>query len=96
LLRFMGEEGLGKPFVEADSQVAALREFLQENDLGDGVDIQNTLVFFNPKVQLSVSDPPRPVVVPKGLKKVIRRQQGDSIPAEEFARLKSLFEGDSD
>jgi hypothetical protein len=96
LLRFMGEEGLGKPFVEADSQVAALREFLQENDMGDGVDIQNTLVFFNPKAQLSVSDPPRPVVVPKGLKKVIRRQQGQKMQAEQYARLKALFEEDGD
>jgi hypothetical protein len=96
LLRFMAEEGLGKPFDEADSQVEVLREFLLENDIGDGVDIQNALVFFNPKVELSVSDPPRPVVLPKGLKKVIRKQQGKKMPQAQYAQILALFEGDGD
>jgi hypothetical protein len=92
LLRFLAEEGMGKPFAEADAQVEALQEYLEQNDAGQEVEIQNALVFFNPKVQLSVSDPSRPVVLSKGLKKAIRKQQGQKLPPAKYAQLEALFE----
>jgi hypothetical protein len=96
LLRFVAEEGMGKPFAEADSQVEVLQAYLEENDAGEGVDIQNALVFFNPNVQLSVSEPPRPVVLPKGLKKVIRKEQGQKLPPAQYTQLQALFEEGGD
>jgi hypothetical protein len=92
LLRFMAEEGLGKPFAEADSQVEALQKLLDEHEAGEGVEIQNVLVFYNPRAELSVSDPPRPVVAAKGLKKVIRKQT-KQVPAVQYRQLQELFEG---
>lgn len=95
LLRFLADEGLGKPFAEGDSQVQALQEFLDEHDAGEGTELRNLLVFFNPRAELSVSDPPRPVVIPKGLKRAIRRQQGQKLPSAQYRRLQDLFEGQS-
>jgi hypothetical protein len=54
LLRFMADEGLGKPLAEADAQVAALKKFLDEHDAGQDVEIQNMLIFFNPRAELAV------------------------------------------
>lgn len=94
LLRFLAEEGMGKPFAEGDSQVKALQEFLDEHDAGEGIEIDNILVFYNPRVELSVSDPPRPVVTPKGLKRAIRRQRGQKLPSGRYHQLQELFDGE--
>jgi hypothetical protein len=95
LLRFMVDEGLGKPFAEADSQVQALQRFLAEHD-GDGeVEIQNVVVFYNPRADLIVTDPVRAVTNPKGLKRAIRKQQSDKLSSDQYRRLQALFEGES-
>ena len=92
LLRFMADEGLGRPFAEGDDQVRALKQFLESHGAGEGGDIQNVLVFYNPRAQLSVTDPPRPVVVPKGLKKALRKQaEGVLLPAE-YRRLQEVLD----
>jgi hypothetical protein len=93
LVRFMAEEGMGKPFTEADAQVQALETFLAEQDAGEGVEIQNVLVFYNPRADLVVSDPPRPVVAPKGLKKVIRKRREKLLGAQ-YEALREVFEGE--
>jgi hypothetical protein len=91
--RFMAEEGMGKPFAEADAQVGALQKLLDENGLGDEVEVQNIVIFYNPKAELIVSDPPRPVINPKGLKKAIRKQRGDKLPGSIYRQLQELLEG---
>ena len=96
LLRFMAEEGLGRPLDEADSQVAALQEYLDDNDVGEGVEIQNILVFYNPRVELQISDPPRPVVLPKALKKALRKQQTGKLPTAQYQALQALFEDEEE
>jgi hypothetical protein len=92
-LRFMADEGLGRPFAEGDGQVQALRKYLEAHDIGEGAEIQNVLVFYNPRAQLTVSEPPRPVVDPKGLKKAIRRQREDKLSSNQYRALLELFEG---
>lgn len=96
LLRFMAEEGLGQPFAEAEAQVQALRRFLDEHGAGAEVEIQNVLVFFNPRAELVLADVPQPVVAPKGLKKAIRKQQRtdqtDSLSSAEYRELRELFD----
>jgi hypothetical protein len=93
VLRFMAEEGMGRPFEEANAQVQSLRKFLDEHDVGKDVEIQNVLVFYNPRAQLSVTEPPRPVVDPKGLKKAIRKQQDQKLMPAQYDQLQELFEG---
>ena len=92
----MADEGLGKPFSEADSQVRALQKLLDEQGAGEGVDIQNVVVFYNPRAQLTISDPPRPVVTQKALKKALRRQRGDGgtkLSGVQYRELRDLFDG---
>jgi hypothetical protein len=93
VLRFMADEGLGRPFAVGDSEIKALQQFLEEHEVGEGVEIQNVLVFYNPRAQLSVSDLPRPVVDPKGLKRALRKQAGDKLAGNQYRQLKDLFEG---
>jgi hypothetical protein len=93
VLRFMAEEGMGRPFAEADAQVQALQKFLDERDAGEGVEIQNVVVFYNPRVELEVSDPPRPLVVPKALKRTVRKQKDSALSSSEYRQLQELFEG---
>jgi hypothetical protein len=95
-LRFLVDEGLGKPFAEADSQVAAMQKLLEAKGVAEGVEIQNVVVFYHPRVQLDMADPPRPVVVPKGLKKALRKQGASPFTAEQHRRLQELFEGGAD
>ena len=95
LLRFMAEESLGKPLAEADSQVGAVQKLLDEQSVGEGVEIQNVVVFYNPRAQLSVSDPPRPLVTPKGLKKAVRGQKADGgtkLSGAQYRELRGLFD----
>ncbi len=95
LLRFMGDESLGKPLAEADSQVRALRKLLDEHQVGEDVEIQSTLVFYNPRAQLEVSDPPLPVIIPKAMKKTLRRQRGDEetkLSGTQYRELRDLFD----
>lgn len=90
LLRFLSDEGLGRPFAEGDRQVSALKQLLRQNGIED-VDVQNLVVFYNPRVQLEAIDPPRPVLLPGGLKRLIRAQSKLS-PAL-YRQLEDLFEG---
>jgi hypothetical protein len=95
-LRFMAEEGMGKPFAEAEAQVQAMRKFLDENGIGEEVEIDNVVVFYNPKAEVVVSDPPRPVANPKGLKKAIRKQQDKKLSNSVYRQLEDLFDEVSD
>ena len=95
LLRFMAEEGMGKPFAEADTQVRAVQKLLDEHAVGEGVQIQNMLVFYNPRAQLEITDPPRPMAAPKGLKKAIRKQLSEGkakLTGAQYRELRDLFD----
>lgn len=92
LFRFMAEEGLGKPFAEANAQVEALRKFLDKRGIGEEVEIENILVFFSPRAELVISDPPRPVANPKGLKKALRKGREARLPGAQYQQLQELFD----
>ncbi len=94
LLRFMADEGLGKPLAEGDTQVQALQQYLELHNIDGDMEIQNVLVFYNPGVQLDISDPPRPVVIPKGLKRAIRKRQTGDLSATRQRELRELFEAE--
>ena len=94
ILRFMAEEGIGKPFAETDTRVEALQKLLDEENLGDKVEIRSVVVFYNPRVELVVSDPPRPVTNTKGLKKAIRKVQGKKLPEDLYLQIGELLDRD--
>ena len=95
LLRFMADEGMGRPFAEADAQVSAVQKFLDKYQIGEDVEVQNIVIFYNPRAQLDVTDPPRPVIVPKGLKKALRKQRGEEeakLSGVQYRGLRDLFD----
>jgi hypothetical protein len=92
LLRFMADEGLGRPFAQADAEVAALRAFLEENGVSQELEIDSVLVFYNPRAELEVTEPPRAVANPKGVKRAIRKQQEKKLPAPLYRKLQELFD----
>lgn len=92
LFRFMAEEGLGRPLAEAESQAKTLQQFLAEHEVDGDVEIQNVLVFYNPRAELEVSDPPVPIVNPKGLKKAVRKGTDEKLPAKDYQALRELFD----
>jgi len=97
LFRFLSDEGLGRPFAEGDRQVSSLKQLLEHSGIED-VEVQNLIVFYNPRVQLQVlgsSDAPRPVLLPGGLKRVIRGQTKGRLSPALYRRLQDLFEGES-
>ena len=92
IFRFLSEEGIGRPFAEGDSQVSGLRQFLLQRGM-EGVDIQNLIVFYHPRAQIEATDPPRPVVVPRRLKRAIRSQPQGRLSPSLYRQLQELFEG---
>jgi hypothetical protein len=92
LVRFMAEEGMGRPFAEADGQVEGLRLFIEKNGVDDDVEIQNVVVFYSPRAELSVTEAPRPIVTTKGLKKALARQPVKKLPADLYQKLQDLFD----
>lgn len=91
-LRFMADEGLGKPFAEAEQHVNALRKFLADQDWDGDLDIQSLIVFTNPAAQLHVSDPPLPIVNPKGVKKALRKGLQSKLSTEQYSRLQEILD----
>jgi hypothetical protein len=91
-LRFMAEEGLGRPLAEAESQAKALWEYVESHDAAEGVEIQNVVVFYSPRAELEISDPPLPIVDPKGLKKAIRKQHDAELSNRQYEALRTLFD----
>jgi hypothetical protein len=91
-LRFMAEEGLGKPFAEADDQVKKMRAYLDENGIHRDIEVYDVVVFYNPAAQLQVGDLPQPVVTTKGLKKSIRKQRDRRLTNNQYAQLEELFD----
>lgn len=96
VFRFMADEGLGKPFADGEAQTDAIRKFLEENDIAQELQIQNVLVFHNPRAEVVVSDPPQPVVIPKTLKRAIRKQSGAKLSSAQYSQIEDLFDGATD
>jgi len=90
-IRFLGDEGLGRPFATGDNEVLAMQRFLEQHEVAEGVEIENVLVFVHPKAQVDVHEPPRPVVMPKDLKRAIRSGQNKLSP-DRYRRLQELLE----
>jgi hypothetical protein len=92
VLRLMADEGLGRPLDEIERQVATLRKYLDDHAAGEGVEIQAAIVFYNPRVELDVTDPPLPIVEPKGLKKAIRKGDTEELSNRQYKELRALFD----
>jgi hypothetical protein len=74
-LKLFAQEGIGRPDLEIASDKEVLTKYLRKRlpDL-ELPDIQSTLVFFHPDVNLEVDEAPAPTLFAKKLKDFIRKE----------------------
>ena len=93
VLSAFAQEGLGNPTAEAQAQAAKLGEWIKARLPDTNVEVQPTIVFIDPRVQLQVNEPTVPVLDPKGIKKWLRGGgKGTFMKNAEFRALEQLFD----
>lgn len=73
-MRIFGQEGLGRPDIEAENEMQAVRKFFEKNMDGMSIpEVKAVLVFTNEKVELDAGDSPIPAMKLKQLKEFLRQ-----------------------
>jgi hypothetical protein len=74
-MRFFGQEGLGRPDIELDSEISALKKHLAKQMGEDQVPpIQAMLVFTSDEVEIDAADAPLPAMKLKDIKEFFRKK----------------------
>ncbi|MBL8050652.1 MAG: hypothetical protein JNM46_05465 [Anaerolineales bacterium] len=90
-MRIFGQEGLGRPDLEAESEIAIVKKFLAKNmDESAVPEVKAALVFTNEKVELEAGDSPIPAMKLKQLKEFMR--QGSKSRALTSQQIKNITE----
>jgi hypothetical protein len=93
LLRWVGQEGLGKPDLEIEHDVQTIQDWLQKQGGDLEVPVRGVVVFTNPKAQLRLEDPPVDAMSSKQLKGWLRKAgKLPPLPKEEQDRLVELLD----
>jgi hypothetical protein len=93
-MRIFGQEGLGRPDIEIESDISSLRKHLlkklNESELPE---IQALMVFTSDDVEVDADDPPIPAMKLKQVKEFMRQKAKEKkIPAETINQLKTALE----
>jgi hypothetical protein len=92
LLRWVGQEGLGKPDLEIESEAATMREWLQKQAPDLEAPIRGVVIFTNANAELQLNDPPVPALAPKQLKGWLRKAgKLPPLSEEDRARLTEVL-----
>lgn len=93
LLRWIGQEGLGKPDQEAGRETRRLQDWLKTQAPDLDVPVRGVVVFTHPKVELDLNAPPLPTMLAKQLKGWLRKAgKLAPFPQETQARLTKLLD----
>jgi hypothetical protein len=92
-LSLFGQEGLGKPDIEAANQVDAINKYLARHmQPGEVPTVQAALVFTHDQLEINVEEAPLPAVHLKKLKDFIRqRAKSGAMTPEILARVNASF-----
>jgi hypothetical protein len=92
-MRIFGQESLGRPELDAETEASSLKRFLAKQMEEDEIPpVRTALVFLNDKIELQTDDAPLPALQVKKLKDFMRRQAKDNpLSADEIERVKSLL-----
>ena len=73
-LRIFGQENIGRPEFEAESEIRAITKYLQRVVPGgiQSMEVKAALLFTDPKVNLELNNPPLPAMTPKDLKEFFK------------------------
>ena len=75
-LRFFGPESLGRPDLEANSEIQAIQRHLTRI-MPEGTslpEVNAVLIFVNPRVEIHPNDSPQPALLSKDLKEFLRQK----------------------
>jgi hypothetical protein len=93
-MRFFGGEGIGRPDLDAASEIETMQRFFQRK-LPEGQpapEIQAALLFVHPKVELQANDSPLPAMKPKEFKEFIKNlAREETIPALSLETIRSVL-----
>lgn len=94
-LRFFGQEGIGRPELEASNDMATMTKYLTNHLPNSQIpSIQSALVFINEKTELGdVSEAPMPTLLKGDVKEFIRKAAKDSpLTPLQQKEIQDLFE----
>jgi hypothetical protein len=91
---FMGRESLGNPVAELQLDIRNLKAFIAQRQADLDVSVRGAVVFFDPRVDLTLNEPEVPILQPKGLKNFVRARPGDEgyLGGEERRLLIEMFD----
>ena len=92
-MRIFGQEGLGRPNLEAEAEISSLRKALaREMEAEEIPEIQAMLVFTTEGVEIEAEDAPTPALPLKKLKDFMRNKAKEKpITAEELEKVKAVL-----
>jgi hypothetical protein len=92
-MRIFGQEGIGRPDLDAENEVIAIRKFLSKNMEESAIpEIKAVLVFTSDEVELEAGDSPVPAMKLKQLKEFMRQNSKNrSLTSAQIAEITGLF-----
>ena len=93
-MRIFGQEGLGRPDIEIDNEIKALRKYLLKHlEESEIPELNALMVFTNENVEVNGEGSPVPAMKLKQLKDFFRQKTKEKkLPAETLNKLKSVLE----
>ena len=92
-MRIFGQEGIGRPDIDAENEVITVRKFLTKN-MGETTipEIKAILVFTSDEVELEAGDSPVPAMKLKQLKEFMRQNSKNRVlTSAQIAEITGLF-----
>jgi len=92
-MRIFGQEGIGRPDLEADSDIKSIQKVLAQGMFEDEIpEIKAALVFTAEGVEIDVNDAPIPALPLKKLKDFVRQRAKEKpIKAQELEKVKEVL-----
>ena len=93
-MRLFGQEGLGRPDIEIDSEIKSVRKHLSKQlDESEIPEINALMVFTNDDIEVDGADAPIPALKLKQVKEFLRiKAKEKKIPAETMNKVKTVLE----
>ena len=95
-MRIFGQEGIGRPDVEAEGEVSALKKFFVKNlDENAVPEIKPILVFTNDQVELEEGESPIPAIKLKQLKGFMREEaKRRKLTSDQIQKIAAILPGE--
>lgn len=93
MLALFGQEGLGNPTTDAQSQAAKLGNWIKGKRPDVETEVRPLIVFIDGRAKLDIHEPTVPVLDPEGIKKWLRGGgKGAYLKNADFKALEALFD----